>query len=153
MSDSVCSDITNCSHGGSDDWVTACRDQATELSHEATASGCAAQYDAYFSCASDHFACHGNESSFPGCESRLSALETCLAGARESNACGELDAKLAACGADGASPSGEGGTSIEPCATGGVCAARCYLSALADVCAPSAAELSAFADCASHCVL
>jgi hypothetical protein len=150
--DNVCGDITSCSHGGSDDWSTACRDQAAELSHEATRSGCDSAYDAYFSCAEEHFACHGNKSSFPGCEARLGALEACLDGGRASNACGELDAKLSACSPSPAPSSDEGGASLEPCASGGVCAARCYLSALADVCTPTAAELAAFADCASHCV-
>jgi hypothetical protein len=149
--DTVCGDIANCSHGGSDDWSTACREQAVDLSHEATRSGCGPAYEAYFACADDHFACRGNQSSFPGCDAHQSALATCLEHGRSSNACGELDARLSACGAPAVPPSSDGGP-LEPCTTGGVCSARCYLSALPDVCTPSAAELAAFADCASHCV-
>jgi hypothetical protein len=153
--DRVCSDVTNCSHGGSDDYLTACRVQNADLSHEATRSACSAEFDAYFACADDHFECQGNKSIFPGCEAKLSALDGCLAAGRANNACGELETELAACpgetpdaGADG----NDGGSSIEPCTAEGVCSARCYLDALANVCAPSPAELARFADCASHCV-
>lgn len=155
-SDTVCQDIANCSHGGSDDWVTACRSEADELADEAKASGCGAAYDEYFACAEDHFACNGNESEFAACDARKSTLDACLASERANNACGELDAKLALCGTSSApntpapdAPAGD--ATLEPCTTGGVCSARCYTESVADVCAPTAAGLSAFADCASHC--
>jgi hypothetical protein len=152
--DTVCQDIANCSHGGSDDWVTACQTQANELEDEAESSGCNAAYDGYFSCAEAHFECHGNESRFDGCDARKDALDTCLASGRARNACGALDAKLAACGTastpSSAAPTDD--TTLEPCTTGGVCSAQCYTAAIADICAPKPAELSAFAECASHCV-
>jgi hypothetical protein len=153
-SDNVCGDIANCSHGGSDDWVNACRSQADDLSDEASRSACAAAYDAYFSCADAHFECDGNKSNFPGCEPDETALDTCLAAGRSNNACGELETKLAACGSSSAQPSDApaSDTALQPCTTGGVCSASCYLDSLANVCAPTPAELSAFADCASHCV-
>jgi len=153
-SDSVCQDIANCTHGGSDDWVTACQTQADDLEDEAKSSGCKAAYDSYFSCAESHFECHGNESRFDGCDARKDTLDTCLAAGRAQNACGKLDAKLAACGPSSTPPtdSPADDTTLEPCTTGGVCSAQCYTASIADVCAPKPAELSAFADCASHCV-
>ena len=146
-SDKACQDVTNCSHGGSDDWVTACRDQNDELSDEAEAVGCQAAFDAYFTCANDHFECHGNQSSFPGCEAKLEAYSTCLATKEAGTACVALETKLAEC--DGADTSDDVPT---PCTASGDCSARCYLDELANVCTPTAAELAAFADCASHCV-
>lgn len=146
----VCADVTNCSHGGSDDFLTACEAQSDDLAHEATRSGCDSAYNAYFACAEDHFECNGNESTFPSCEAVEAALDRCLAAGRANNACGELDARLADCPAD-ASP-GPSDASSEPCTANGACSAQCYLDSLRDVCAPTAAELSAFADCASHCV-
>lgn len=156
-SDTVCQDIANCSHGGSDDWVTACQSEADDLADEATGSGCGAAYDEYFACAEAHFACNGNKSEFTACDARRSTLDACLASERANNACGELDAKLALCSTPSApnaaapdAPAGD--ATLEPCTTGGVCSARCYTESVADVCAPTAAGLSAFADCASHCV-
>ena len=148
----VCSDVTNCSHGGSDDYLTGCNEQADDLSHEATRSGCDAAYDTYFSCAEDHFECTGNKSAFPSCEAAAAELDRCLVAGRANNACGELDARLAACPAGASGDVTDGGASLEPCTANGVCSAQCYLASLADVCAPSPAELAAFADCASHCV-
>jgi hypothetical protein len=151
--DTVCTDIANCSHGGSDDYLTACRDENADLSHEATRSSCSAEYDAYFSCANKQFECRGNESVFPGCDAKLGALDACLAAGRADNACGELTAKLAACPSGAPAPNGsDGGASLDPCTAAGVCSARCYLDSLADVCAPTAAELASFSDCTSHCV-
>ncbi len=152
--DTVCQDIANCSHGGSDDWVTACQTQADDLAAEAESSGCKPAYDGYFSCAEAHFECHGNESRFDGCDARKGALDACLAAGRARNACGELDAKLTACGTSTppASDAPTDDTTLEPCTTGGVCSAQCYTTSIIDVCAPKPAELSAFAACASHCV-
>jgi hypothetical protein len=151
--DRVCTDVTNCSHGGSDDYLSACRAQNTDLSHEATRSGCAAAFDAYFSCANDHFECRGNKSGFPGCDAELSTLDACLAAGRADNACGELAAKLDTCPKEAdAGADDDGGAPLEPCTSEGVCSARCYLDSLSDLCAPSPAELASFADCASHCV-
>jgi hypothetical protein len=153
-SDTVCQDIANCSHGGSDDWVSACEAQADDLADEAKSSGCKAAFDGYFSCAEAHFECHGNESRFDGCDARKAVVDSCLASARAQNACGELDAELATCGTSSppASNSPADDTTLEPCTTGGVCSAHCYTTSVADVCAPKPSELSAFAACASHCL-
>ena len=153
-SDTVCQDIANCSHGGSDDWVTACQTQADDLADEAKTSGCKDAYDAYVTCAEDHFECTGNKSNFNGCDARKDALDTCLTSARAENACGELDAELTTCGTPSTQPSNSPAddATLEPCTTGGVCSARCYVDSIANVCAPTPTELSAFADCASHCV-
>ena len=148
-SDKACHDVGNCSHGGSDAWVTACSDQADALADEAAAVGCQPQFEAYFSCAEDRFECTGNRSSFPGCEAKLDAYSACLATKESGTACVALENELAACDPG----SGDDDQVPSPCTASGDCSARCYLDALADVCAPTAAELSAFADCASHCVL
>jgi hypothetical protein len=147
----VCSDMTNCSHGGSDDYATACRDQVDDLSHEATRSGCDTNYDAYFSCAEDHFECTGNRATFPGCEAPADALDRCLDAGRANNACGELETRLAACAGTSAGAANDGPPSLQPCTAHGVCLARCYLDSLADVCAPAPAELYAFSFCALSC--
>jgi hypothetical protein len=147
-SDTACHDVGNCSHGGSDDWITACSDQADTLADEAHAVGCQAAFDAYFSCADDRFECTGNKSSFPGCEAKLDAYSACLAAKESGTACIALEDELAAC-----DPRESAHDQVPtPCTASGDCSARCYLDSLADVCAPTAAELSAFADCASHCV-
>lgn len=152
--ETVCSDIANCSHGGSDDWYTACSDQTSELLREADQSGCGKAFDAYFACAERHFDCQGNQSRFAGCEAALDALTACFGGARSKNACGELDDTLNAC--PGATPeaeaSGTSATPLEACTPSGVCSARCYLDTVGNVCTPSAAGLEAFAECASHCI-
>jgi len=147
-SDTTCRDVGNCTHGGSDSWITECQDQADTLAKEADGVGCRAQYDAYFSCTQDHFACDGNKSSFPGCEAKLDAYSACLATKESGTSCAALATALTQC--SGASDSNEAFPS--PCTANGECSARCYLDSLADVCAPTSAELAAFADCASHCV-
>jgi hypothetical protein len=147
-SDKTCHDLGNCSHGGSDDWITECQTQTDTLAHEAEAIGCQPEYDAYFACTEDHFECDGNTSSFPGCEAKLDAYSACLASKESGTACVALETALAACG----EASGASDTFPSPCTASGECSALCYLDSLADVCAPSGAELSAFADCASHCV-
>jgi hypothetical protein len=150
-SDKACQDVGNCSRGGSDDWIMHCQAQAETLGDEAHAVGCQAAFDAYFECTGDHFECTGNQSSFPGCEAKLEAYSTCLATKEAGTACVALENELATCDpADGAA---KGGSPMPtPCTASGDCSARCYLDALANVCAPTAAELTAFADCASHCV-
>lgn len=147
-SDVACRDVGNCTHGGSDDWITACREQNDELAGEADAVGCHAEFSAYFACAEAHFACHGNQSSFPGCESRLSSYSACLAAKDSGTACAKLEVGLAEC--DPAAPPPNDAAS--PCTASGDCSAHCYLESVPNLCAPLAAELAAFAECASHCV-
>ena len=150
-SDVACRDVGNCSHGGSDDWITACREQNDELSDEADAVGCRAEFDAYFGCAEAHFACHGNQSSFPGCAPKLEAYSACLGAKAAGTSCVKLEQGLAECDA-GAPPADAPELALSPCSASGECSARCYLDSVPNLCAPLAAELAAFADCASHCI-
>ena len=151
-SDRTCQDVANCSHGGSDDWVSHCKDQNDALGDEAQAVGCEAAFDSYFECTEDRFECTGNKSSFPGCEAKLDAYSTCLATKEAGTACVALEQELAACDStDGGGADGDPPTPT-PCTASGDCSARCYLDALANVCAPTPAELAAFSACASHCV-
>lgn len=149
--DVACQNVGNCTHGGSDDWITACREQNDELADEAGAVGCGAAFDAYFACAAEHFACHGNQSSFPGCEQKLSAYSACLAAQDSGTSCAKLEAALARCDASAPQP-GDPAPAVTPCTASGDCSARCYLDSVPNPCAPLAAELAAFADCASRCV-
>jgi hypothetical protein len=159
--DSVCDDIGNCSQNGDDDWITSCQAQAKTLSEEAQASGCGAAYDRYFSCAVDAYDCQGNKSMFAGCESQLALLESCLERGQAGNACGELHTRTRACAAADGGAGSDAGTSleagagnalIEPCAMASVCAARCYLDNVPNVCSPVPAELTSFAGCAQQCI-
>lgn len=149
--DAACQNVGNCTHGGSDDWVTACREQNDELADEADAVGCHKEFDAYFACAEKHFSCRGNESSFPGCEPSLAAYSACLAGKASGTACAELAAGLTEC-EPAAAPPHDPELAASPCTASGDCSAHCYLDSVPNLCAPLAAELAAFADCASHCV-
>ena len=149
--DNVCRDVGNCTHGGSDAWITACRTQNDELADEATAVGCSAALDAYFACAEDHFACDGNRSSFPGCEPKQALYSACLTTKDAGTACGELARGLAHCAASDTTPHGSA-LAANPCTASDDCSARCYLDSVPNPCAPLATELAAFADCASHCV-
>jgi hypothetical protein len=143
----VCADIGYCT-AQSDDQVEQCKAQAKDLAAEARAGNCAAQYDAYFDCANDHYQCNGDTPAFPGCDPARVALNACFDVARASNACGELAARLAKCAAANSSPAVP-----TACAALGVCAAQCWLDSVADVCAPTPAELSAEARCAATCPL
>jgi hypothetical protein len=157
--DNVCSDIGDCAQGGSYQFVEACQAQAQDLSNEAYASGCGALFDGYYACADSNYDCTGITPTFAGCEGALAALESCLKKGEAKNACGMLAAALAACpgsadagtlspaGADAGSSS----TPDPPCDIGGVCQAHCYLTSIANVCAPRPTELGAFAQCASQC--
>ena len=148
-SDKTCQNVGNCSHGGSDDWVTHCQQHNDALGDEAQAIGCRTAFEAYFECADDHFECTGNQSSFPGCEAKLETYSNCLAAHEAGTACAALERETQACDTADAGDDDEGPT---PCTASGDCSAHCYLDALANVCAPTPAELAAFADCASHCV-
>jgi hypothetical protein len=150
--DITCRNVGNCTNGGSDDWITACREQNDELSDEAAAVGCSATFDAYFACAEEHFECHGNQSSFPGCEAKLGAYSACLASSASATACAELARGIARCDANATHDADDPELALSPCTASGNCSARCYLDSVPNPCAPLAAELAAFADCASHCV-
>lgn len=156
-SDKTCRDVGNCSHGGSDDWITHCEDQTDTLGYEAQDVGCRAAFEAYFECTDDHFECNGNKSSFPGCEAKLEAYSNCLATKEAGTACAALEKALSTCdstnGDDGNGDDANGDVPTPtPCTASADCSARCYLDALVNVCAPAPAELAAFAACASHCI-
>lgn len=146
-SDRACQDVGNCSHGGSDDWITGCQEQNDALSDEAEAIGCQAEFDAYFACAEDHFECTGNQSTFPGCEAQLTSFSSCLDSKTDGTACSALDAELSEC-----QPTRRADAAPTPCTPSADCSARCYTGELRDVCAPTAEELARFAECATRCV-
>jgi hypothetical protein len=143
--DSVCEDLSFCG-GQTTDQLNACQKLAKSLRAEAATSKCSAQYDAYFSCAESAYDCQGNKALFPGCEAARAALDACLAQGRAGNACGQLEEKLAAC------PGRVAPVLPAPCGAAEDCEARCYLDRVADACAPSRVELSAYASCTSQCL-
>jgi hypothetical protein len=150
--DDVCSDIGDCAYGGDYLFIQGCQTQAQDLGAEASAGGCGALYDDYYACADASYDCVGITPTFAGCDGKLAALQSCLGKASATNACGMLAAALAAC-PGGAADAGAGTASTpgSPCSAGGVCEAHCYLTSVADVCAPEPAELGAFSQCATQC--
>jgi hypothetical protein len=144
----VCEDVGYCTTE-SDTQVLKCKDEVKDLARESVASNCGGEYDAYFSCAADRYQCTGNVASFPGCDSYRTALVDCLAGGSANNACGELAQKLTAC-----SPTTPPPHDVpQPCVDTGVCASRCYLDSVANVCSPQPPELADFTRCARSCPL
>jgi len=145
-SDSVCNDIGYC-RSLSDQQIGACQKEAKSLAREAKDSGCSLQFDAYFSCADDRYQCRGNTPVFPGCETARSALDDCLGQARSPNACGQLARLFAQC------PGGTPEPSLlpTPCGAAELCAVRCYLDAVPDVCRPKPTELVDASRCAQTC--
>lgn len=151
--DAVCQDKGDCSQGGDNDWITRCQDEAKLLEHQANSTHCGKEYDRYFACADDKFVCHGNTASFPGCDAKRAALETCLARDRKSP-CAVLAARQAECSAaeadGGADP--DAGDAVGPgCDLQRQCEARCFLDSAANTCGPRVDELSAFSTCAQSC--
>jgi hypothetical protein len=141
---SVCQDIASCMALSSDQEST-CEADAADLGNEAHDGGCGAQYDTYFGCASNAYYCSGATPEFPGCASDLTSLDTCLATERASNACGALQTAVSACSTVDAGPV------PAPCGAAEVCAAQCYLTNVANPCAPQPAELSAVQSCGADC--
>ena len=160
-SDEVCQAIGNCSQGGSNDWITACQGEAKALQSEASDAGCAAAFDAYFSCAQSAYSCRGATAAFPGCDDRHAALDACLTAATRGTSCAALVAAEASCasppdgGADaGSSPGDVTGTGLPPaCTASRDCQAHCYLGAVANACAPGVGELEAISACTHACPL
>jgi hypothetical protein len=146
--DQVCDNIGLCADQD-DPTIALCKAQAAELGDEAFDAGCGASYDSYYSCANGAYTCTGNTPSFPGCETDLGTLDSCLEVAQTSTSCGELARALAACpGADGG-----GNEGMPPaCTASDVCAASCYLQFVSNVCAPLPAQLVSFEACASVCL-
>jgi hypothetical protein len=146
----VCLDVDDCAQGGDNDWLQRCTAEAQTLAQQATASGCASAYNAYYGCADSHYTCQGATALFPGCDAQLSALEACLNAASAESACAAYAAKLASCPPpSGTSPPGS--PVVTPCSLNSQCQAQCYLSTVANVCAPGLSELTAFSACANAC--
>jgi hypothetical protein len=142
----VCEDIGLC-RGQTDDQITACQTEAKSVLVESRAAGCGALADAFYSCADAHYACKGDTPSFTGCEGTRAAIDACLEKARANNSCGQLVARLVAC--PGAPP--PGAPAPAACGLTELCASRCFLDNVADVCRPQSAELVRFAHCVQQC--
>ena len=140
--ETVCQDIGDCSQGGDSVWIASCQAEAKSLSAEANEAGCGSAYDAYYACADDSYTCQGATALFPGCDGKLAALDTCLALASATAACGGV-------GADGGAGPDAG---VPPtCTAARDCLAACYLKSVANVCAPDVAELDAANACNASC--
>jgi hypothetical protein len=146
--DTVCENVAACEQGGSSELVQSCQDEAKTLEQVARAGGCGGAFDDYYTCAESSFTCEGATASFPGCDDERLVLDDCLARTAASNACGELARKTAGCHAADA---GVVSAPAPACTAARECAARCYLDAVGDPCAPGAAELSASATCTASC--
>jgi hypothetical protein len=161
--DDVCENVGACSQAGSSDWIASCKEEAASLEREARSAGCGGFFDDYYECAADHFACHGITASFPGCDAKRAALETCLDAAEAKTSCKELTAKTSACAA---SPAGgfPGSSAVDAgradtdttglvpaCTVLRDCEARCYLDHVKNPCAPAVDELSGVAACSNRC--
>lgn len=140
--DDVCESIAACEAGGDTEQVQACQDEADLSERVAGATGCGASFERYFACAQASFTCRGNVASFPGCDDERKALDDCFASGAAGNACGELATRTAACGP---------AVAPEACTATRECAARCYLTAVADPCVPTPRELVDSAACAQRC--
>jgi hypothetical protein len=145
-SDEVCQDIGDCSQHGDDDWITTCQSNANLLGTEADANGCRSAFDRYYSCADSNFSCQGATSTFPGCDDKLAALDSCIAAATANTRCAALQTAQAAC------------TTVTPsagpppaCTSLRDCQAACYLGAVANACAPQIDELQAVVACSDAC--
>jgi hypothetical protein len=145
-SDSVCEDVGLC-RGQTDDQISACQTEAKSVVVESRASGCGLQADVFYGCADARYLCTGDTPSFPGCDPSRAAIDACLEKARAQNACGQLDARLSAC-VGTRTPSAP---APAPCGITELCASRCFLDDVADVCRPQATELVSFSHCVQQC--
>ena len=158
-SDSVCENVGDCSQGGSDDFITACQDEAKALRTEASMNGCGPAFDAYYACADSSYSCRGATAVFPGCDGDLAALDSCLAAATRNTSCAALTAAQATCGTAtapdaGASTAADAGAGNGPppaCTAARDCQARCFLTSVTNVCAPRVDELESTTTCAMSC--
>ena len=132
--ETLCDDVGDCAHGGSDDWVAQCKASATALETEAkNSAGCGDLHDAYYDCAKDRYTCTAGVASFPGCD--RTALDACLTQARNGTACADLGAHC---------------TGIA-CSTAQSCHTRCFLNVVKNACAPTEEELDGVAVCSASC--
>jgi hypothetical protein len=148
--DNVCEDIGDCAQGGSSDWIASCDAEAKGLRGEAVAAGCGAEFDAYFSCADSNYSCQGATALFPGCADHLTALDSCLTSATANTSCIRLEVAEASCTA-GRPDAGAGVGTPPACTAARDCQAKCYLTGVADVCAPQVDEIQKVSACAASC--
>jgi hypothetical protein len=146
--DDACENVGDCEQGGSSDWIMQCQVEAKAQLQVAEATDCAGFYDVYYRCADDNFKCEGATASFPGCEAKRANLDDCLARNAAKTSCGDLETKTASCKTMDAGPAP---LPAPTCTATRECTARCYLNAVADVCAPLPSELEAMAACAQSC--
>jgi hypothetical protein len=144
--DLVCEDIGLCRAQG-DDQVAACQREAKAVTVESRASGCGAQADAFYACADANYTCKGDTPSFPGCDAARAAIDGCLEKQRAQNSCGQLEARLSTCVSQ-RPPAAPGPAA---CGVTELCASRCFLDDVSDVCRPQAGELVSFAHCVQQC--
>jgi hypothetical protein len=152
--ETVCEDIGDCSQGGDNVWITSCQAEAKSLAGEAAGAGCGPDYDAYYACADASYVCQGATALFPGCDDELAALDACLAAATAGTSCVALASATAACGgasADGGPVAGPDAGVPPACTAARDCLAGCYLTSVANVCAPSVAELDVANACNASC--
>ena len=145
--DNVCQDIGDCSQRGDNDWIASCQANAKDLGTEAANTGCSGSYDQYYACADSSYSCQGDTATFPGCDQALAALDSCLAAATADTHCAMLVSAEAACAP--ATPPDAGPPAA--CTAARDCQAGCYLSAVANPCAPGADELQNVTACADTC--
>jgi hypothetical protein len=148
--DNVCEDIGDCAQGGSSDWISSCQAEAKALQGEAAPAGCGSAFDTYFACADSNYSCQGATALFPGCADSLATLDACLTSATANTSCVRLETAEADCGASGPDAGAGTGTPLA-CTTARDCQAQCYLTIVADVCAPQVDELQNVSACASSC--
>ncbi|HUB09355.1 MAG TPA: hypothetical protein VMB50_20290 [Myxococcales bacterium] len=145
--ENVCEDIGLCRTLGSAE-IQACQREVDAVGAQAADAGCGPEFDSYFDCASQSYGCDGNVPSFPGCDGGLAGLDACLGAAEAQTSCGQLARALATCPA----PQDAGVAPVpQPCTAAALCAARCYLADVPDVCAPSAYDLGQFTACVQAC--
>ncbi len=148
--DAVCQDLGDCQNLSAEQ-IAACQRAMKSLATEAASSTCATGYSAYLDCAASNYQCKGSTPEFAGCESARTTLDACLGRGRASNACGQLETRLAACPGGGALQSSPLTTPPAPCGAAEECAAQCFLDHLSDVCRPTSSGLVHFKDCAQSC--
>jgi hypothetical protein len=144
--DDVCQDIGDCAQGGDNTWITTCQSNANKLATEAGQVGCTSTFNAYYACADSSYSCQGATATFPGCDQDLAALDACIAAATAATYCVALQTAEAAC----TTPPASGGPPAA-CTAARDCQAACYLSDVADRCAPQVDELPNVVACSSAC--
>jgi hypothetical protein len=142
--------------GQSDDWIAACRANASALKQDAVDNNCSSAHEAYHSCVTANYSCTELAGGVVGCSAKRAALDACL-GLGTGTYCDRLVSAETSChavpvdgGDGGALASAPDGGSVS-CNLSLDCQAACYLAGVADVCGPTPTELTAVATCAASC--